>query len=83
MIIAVDSDQMMTMQMLHISDQEQQHLTCRFHYQGNAVVRNASLKNSKLSCDPWNYALNRNASQMNLQLEVLKNGIIVDKSSGF
>ncbi|VDK62047.1 unnamed protein product, partial [Onchocerca ochengi] len=81
MITAVNSNQMITMQMLHISDQEQSHLACRFHYRGITVIRNASLKKSMLSCDPWNYTLNRNVSQINLQLEVLKNGIVIDKSS--
>ncbi|CAG9540417.1 unnamed protein product [Cercopithifilaria johnstoni] len=83
MTVAVDSDQMITMQMLHINDEEEPHLTCCFRYESNTVMRNASLKKSKFSCGPWNYTkiLNGNTSQMSLQLEVLKNGTVVDKSS--
>lgn len=83
MIVEVGGDQMITIQMLNINDQEGSHLTCRFRYENDTVIRNASLKKSKLSCDPWNYTLNGNTSQMNIQLEVLKKGIVVDKSSGF
>ncbi|OZC09893.1 hypothetical protein X798_02999 [Onchocerca flexuosa] len=81
MIMAVNSDQMITLQMLHINDQEQSHFAYRFHYRGITVVRNASLKKSMLSCDSWNYTLNRNVSQISLQMEVLRNGILIDKSS--
>uniref|UniRef100_A0A915PVS6 Sema domain-containing protein n=1 Tax=Setaria digitata TaxID=48799 RepID=A0A915PVS6_9BILA len=80
-IMAEDSDQIVAVEMLHISDYEQSNLACRFYYHGVPVTRNASLRKSRLSCEPWNYTLNKNASQAIIQLEVLENGIVLDKSS--